>query len=168
MPAPKGAAPFAVSLLPPESAASLHLTVSESKNLSYTIHQMSFHPNTLHHPTSVGCTSRQWSAFSHETEGSDCAAMSPTGGHCERHWGWGRLKDTSASSPDGLSEACQMAVTATCPSLRTVTMYKQTITLICECTALCVCVPNVCVQGHDCIESTEWTRYNRRVAHYHK
>lgn len=110
------------------------------QNLSYTIYQMSFHPNTLHHLTSVGCTSRQWSPFSHETEGSDCAAMSPTGGHCEWHWGWGRLKDTLASSPDGLSEACQMAVTATCPSLRTVTMYKQTITLICECTALCVYV----------------------------
>lgn len=46
------------------------------------------------------------------------------------------MKDTLASSPDGLSGACQMVATATCPSLRTVTMNKQTITLICECTVL--------------------------------
>lgn len=59
--------------------------------------------------------------------------------------GWGRLKDTLASPPDGLSGACQMAVTATCPSLRTVTTYKQTITLICECTVLCECVYDVCM-----------------------
>lgn len=68
---------------------------------------------------------------------------------------WPRLKDTLASSPDGLSGVCQMVVTATCPSLRTVTMYKQTITLICERAALCVCKMWVCVQGHGCIEPTE-------------
>lgn len=63
-------------------------------------------------------------------------------------------RDTLASSPDGLSEACQMAVTATCPSLRTVTMCKQTITLICDCCIMCV--QNVCVCAHDHSEPTEW------------
>lgn len=58
----------------------------------------------------------------------------------------GVLKDTLVGSPDGLSGACQKAVTATCPSLRTVTVYKQTITLVvaahsrkCECVRVCLC-----------------------------
>lgn len=52
--------------------------------------------------------------------------------------------------PDGLSGACQKEVTATCPSLRTVTVHKQTITLISG-SALAQSVCGVrCLQGHDC------------------
>lgn len=85
----KGAVYFAVPVMLPKNETFLHFLIKSTTVFRHqTKHQSSFHRHILQHPVTIDYTSRQWTYFEHETEGSDYAPMLPTGGHCERHWGW--------------------------------------------------------------------------------